>query len=142
MLLEWHIFYSTYSMIKECLQFKLRMDEFERLDAPHRDYICRLKLPDEHFRFVTFEQEDYRLGSVTCKLYNYSPDSVFFSVESPLAIEPAIDKLIELNPDVKWFWANINFFDQDESGHAMLTVELRLSQIPMRVSASGHLIFK
>ncbi len=52
------------------------------------------------FRFAGFEKNDYRHRRLTCSLYNYAPDSVFFTVESPLAIEPAIDEPIVLNPGV------------------------------------------
>lgn len=66
----------------------------------------------------------------------------FFSVDSPEELEPAIDLLIVLNPGVMWSWANFNYFTPDKSGQAELTVELKLLEIPMRVSAAGELIHR
>ena len=139
---EWHIFYTIIYMIYESRKFNTSVQDFLDMQPLELESFCRAILQDHQFRFITFEKNDFRNGKLTCIIYNYVPDSVFFSAESPVDVEEVMEELIVLNPGVQWSWANLNYFDQDDKGHSKLTVELKLSVIPMRVNANGDLIFK
>lgn len=129
-------------MTRECTQFIMSIDEIKAMGPAYLESYSSLMLPEMQFRFITFVADDYRRRRVTCFLYNYVPDSVFFSIENPLELESALDQLIGLNPGVEWYLATLNYFDWNESGHARIQVELSLSEIPMRVHPNGALICK
>ena len=139
-MLRWHIFYDDTRMIKTCRHFTATVEQYLQMRGDYLELFCKNMEPDEHFRFVTFEKNDYRSGNLTCQLYNYVPEKVFFSVETPMEIEAALDKLIELNPGVEWSWAALHHSGHDQNGITTVIVELKLCAIPLRVNTAGHLI--
>ncbi len=112
------------------------------MEPEYLDSFFRKIVPDEEFRFITFQKQDFHLGNLTILLFNFVPDSVSVTVDSALDIEGALMELTLLNPGTRWDHMRINYFDRDESGHCNITLELHLVEIPMRVNKKGTLIFK
>ena len=127
-------------MTRECQQFKTSRRTFQEINPCYLNSFLRQLVPDEQFRFITFETTDYRNNNVTYLLYNYIPESVTLTVECAAEIEPAIDELAQLNPNVQWSGVRLKYLDKDDAGHAYITIELQLTSVPMRVSADGVLI--
>lgn len=127
-------------MEKSCRQFNISREGLTDIRPKHLESFFRQMIPDEQFRFVTFQTSDYRKQQLTYLLYNYIPETVLLTVENAADIEPAIEELQELNPGVEWTGARLKYYDKHSNGIAFISIELLLSVIPMRVSAGGELI--
>ncbi|HTL08649.1 MAG TPA: hypothetical protein VL307_10345 [Chitinophagaceae bacterium] len=127
-------------MTRECQQFKTSRRTLEDINPCYLNSFLSRLVPDEQFRFITFETTDYRNHNVTYLLFNYIPETVMLTVESAAEIEPAIETLAALNPDVQWSGVQLKYLDKDNEGHAYITIELQLTSVPMRVSAEGVLL--
>ena len=127
-------------MERNCQQFNMPKQCLKDIGrAPLESFFGKL-VPDEQFRFITFQTTDYRQQHLTWLLYNYIPATVVVTVEGAADIEPAIEELQQLNPGVEWCGVHLKYFNRDQYGAACIVIELQLSAIPMRVSAGGHLI--
>ena len=135
---QWHTFYGVICMTKD-QQFTAWVEHFQQMDQAELELFCIRLLPHMLFRFATFDDDNYRTGNLTCYLYRQVPECVYFTVETPMEIEPALQKLRQLNTGVEWHQATISYINRDESGHARITVGLSLSKIPLRVDAAGIL---
>ena len=127
-------------MVNECQKFKTSRTGLYEIKPGCLNAFFRRIAPDEQFRFITFQDNDYRLGNLTILLFNYVPDSVFVTVETPLDIEDALDELATFNAGVCWDYGTLNLFDSVYRDHCCITVELRLTSVPMRVGGNGLLI--
>jgi len=136
----WHYFVCSAAMDKNCRQFNISRHCITGIHPEHLESFFRKMVPDEQFRFITFQAADYRQNQLTFLLYNYIPETVGVTVERASDIEPAIEQLQQLNPGVEWSGVQLKYFDRDETGASHIVIELQLIGIPMRVSAGGQLI--
>jgi len=127
-------------MVNECQKFKTSRTGLYEFKPGCLNTFFRRIAPDEQFRFITFQDNDYRLGNLTILLFNYVPDTVFVTVETPLDIEDALDELATFNTGVCWDYGTLNYFDSVYKDRCCITVELRLTSVPMRVGGNGLLI--
>ena len=127
-------------MINECQKFKTSRNYLLEIDSAYLDAFFRRLVPDEAFRFITFQQTDFRLDNLTFILYSYVPESVYVTVERATDFEAAFEELAMLNPGVYWEYGTINCFDFLVNGTTCMTAELKLTAIPMRVNKQGVLI--
>ena len=129
-------------MSNMCQKFKASRECLLDMQPAQLESFFRKIVPDEQFRFITFQANDYRKQTLTFLLFNYVPETVFVTVENAADLESAIDELIVLNPGVEWNCKGIQYFDRDDTAGNRITVELLLDYIPMRVNKEGILIHK
>ena len=127
-------------MVNECQKFKTSRTGLHDITPGCLDAFFRRIAPDEQFRFITFQDNDYRMGNLTILLFNYIPESVFVTVETPFDIEDALDELAAINPGVCWDDGTLNYFDTVYMDPCCITIELKLTSVPMRIGSNGVLI--
>ena len=96
--------------------------------------------PDEQFRFVTFERDDYSEHKLTMLLFNFIPDRVFVTVPHNYSLDKAVAEVAQLNPDTRFEKVELTYFDEADLARKRQTQELRIIYTPMKVDTSGKLI--
>jgi len=126
----------------QCHKFKSSRCGLQDMSPALLNEFFRKIMPDEAFRFITFQAGDFRSGNITVLLYNYVPESVPVTLDNVLDTVPALDALEQLNPGTTWDELELQYFEWEISGHASINIELQLTEIPMRVNSDGMLLWK
>lgn len=127
-------------MGKICQQFKTSRDTLFEMGPACLNLVLRRLVPDEQFRFITFQEGDFYRGNLTMLVYNYIPDKVIVCVESVASLKPALKDLTELNPGLQWRFGAVNYFDACNGKDFCITAELGLTLVPLRINTEGILV--
>lgn len=95
--------------------------------------------PDEQFRFVTFEGNDYAEQKLTMLVFSYVPDRVLVTVPAACDLENALQEIGNLNPGVVFEKVPLSYFHKANGHLNRQTQELRIINISLQVDASGRL---
>ncbi|HTE09766.1 MAG TPA: hypothetical protein VK645_02330 [Chitinophagaceae bacterium] len=96
--------------------------------------------PDEQFRFVTFEHDDYAEHKLTMLLFSFIPDRVFVTVPAYCSLDMAVAEVEQLNPKLNFEKVELTYFDEADVARKRQTQELRIIYTPMKVDMTGKLI--
>ena len=118
------------------------MDEIRHSTPEKLDASMSSVMPEQVFRFITFEGDDFREQRVTILSFNFIPERVFVVVSKDQDIEMAIREVTKLNPGVVWERVETGFIEKDDAEQHRITQELKILDIPMRVNADGLFIHK
>jgi len=135
-------YFLCFCMPNECQKYTTSRPHLRAMGRPELEaFFCRMQ-PDEAFRFITFQGDDYRQHKLTFLLFNYLPQAVYVTVEQPTDIESAIEELVLLNPGVEWDCIQLHYFNNDDAPYGGITAELKLVLVHMRVNRKGKLIYR
>jgi len=92
--------------------------------------------PDEQFRFMTFERNDYAENKLTMLIFDFIPDRVFVTVPQSYDLNKAVMEVIALNPDLSL--EKVALYKIDKQAKRQ-TQELKIKFLPMTIDATGTL---
>lgn len=122
-----------------CRKYKTSRENLRTTDPSMlRSFVEKL-ISGTTFRFVTFEQDDYRDASVTFLFYKKAPESVLMEVQSISDISGAVREIIRLNTRIDWDAVHFHF-KPEKTPNNYCTIEIVFLRFSMVVNMEGVLI--
>lgn len=125
-------------MDKQPTKFNITRDFLQKAKTKLEAFF-HFAMPEEQFRFVTFERDDYAEHKLTMLLFDFAPDRVYVTVPHDCNLDAAVEDVKQLNPQLQLEKVPLSYFDESDLVRGRQTQELRIIYATMAVNAEGEL---
>jgi hypothetical protein len=124
---------------KQPTKFNLTRQFLEKTKAK-LDALLHHTVPNEQFRFFTFERDDYAEQKLTLLLFDFVPTRVFVTVPAGYNLAKAVEEVERLNPALFFERVTLDYIDRADALKQRQTQELRIVFAPLKVDPTGKLV--
>jgi len=127
-------------MNETCIKYKASRKSLKETEPSFLRSLFDKLVPGGNFRFITFEQDDYRQACLTFLFSVTIPTQVMIMVSCRLDIKPAIREVIRLNSAIAWNKVCISYPAAENGADGPVSISLLIRGPSLEIDNSGRLI--